>query len=156
MNAPNRNTLAYANHPAADLFPMMDAAAHEELKADIAKHGQRRPVIFIGNQVLDGRNRLKACNELGIEPKREEAPADVDPFEFVLSLNLHRRHLTESQRAMVAAKLAKLRVGDNQHTKEGGQICPPSNEQAAEQLHVSPRSVKTAKQVINRGSDDLS
>lgn len=56
------------------------------------------------------------------------------------SLNLHRRHLSESQRAMVAAKLAALPVGANQHRS----IDLPTQAQAAEMLNVSVPSLKRA------------
>jgi hypothetical protein len=74
-----------------------------------------------------------------------------DPLQFVLDLNLHRRHLNESQRAMVAASVASLEVGDNQHT----QICVPSISESAKKLNVSERSVNTAKQVKEKGSPEL-
>jgi hypothetical protein len=41
------------------------------------------------------------------------------PVVLVVSLNLHRRHLTESQRAMVATKLATMQRG---HPQENAQI----------------------------------
>lgn len=79
---------------------------------------------------------------------------DIDPYQWVISRNLHRRHLNESQRAKIAAKLAKLKHGDNQHTKEDMQICT-STKQAAEMLQVSPRSVAHAKVVLEHGSSEL-
>jgi hypothetical protein len=45
-----------------------------------------------------------------VEPKVREHRGS-DPVSFVLSLNLHRRHLNESQWAMVAARLANMKVG---------------------------------------------
>lgn len=59
------------------------------------------------------------------------------------ALNLNRRHLSESQRAMVAASLATMTVGTNQHA----QICAPSQNDAADMLQVSRRSVQTAAKV---------
>jgi hypothetical protein len=80
---------------------------------------------------------------------------EFDPYQWVISRNLHRRHLTESQRAMVASKLAKLKVGDNQHLSEGVQICTPSIKQAAEKLQVGRTSVAHAKCVQEHGSPEL-
>jgi ParB-like chromosome segregation protein Spo0J len=149
----------YEIHSAATLFPMMDADSFQRLKADIKENGQEKCITFFDGQLLDGRNRMKACEELGIEPSIEEiedsGDGKFDPFRWVLSVNLHRRHLTESQRAMVAAKLATLKRGANQHSKEDAQICAPSMEQAADMLSVGKRSVTNAKQVLESGSKEM-
>lgn len=137
-------------HPFANLFPMMQGDAFDALKADIAEHGVREPIVFLGGKILDGRNRYQCARELGLDFLTVEFAGD-DPLAFVISHNLHRRHLTESQRAMVAAKLAKMRVGDNQHA----QICAPSQSNAAEMLSVSRRAVQTAKKVERQGSPVL-
>jgi hypothetical protein len=150
---------SYEIHPAATLFPMMDADSFERLKADIKENGQEKCITFFDGQLLDGRNRMKACDELGIEPSIEEiedsGDGKFDPFRWVLSINLHRRHLVESQRAMVAAKLATLKRGANQHSKEDGSIDPPSIDDAASLLSVGSASVKRAKQVIDAGSKEI-
>lgn len=147
----------YEVHPAATLFPMMDAESFERLKADIKENGQDQRITFFNGMVLDGRNRLKACQELRIEPRTEEIDNDgeFDPFKWVLSINLHRRHLTESQRAMVAAKLAKLKRGDNQHREKHPSIEVPSTEQAAVMLNVGRASVERARQVLEHGSKEI-
>ncbi len=89
-------------HPAADLFPMMRDEEIESLSADIAENGLRDPIVLLDGQVLDGRNRLRACAEAGVEPRFEEYDGDA-PFSYVVSTNLHRRHLTQSQMAAIAA-----------------------------------------------------
>lgn len=142
----------YDIHPAATLFPMMGENEYQSMKQDIAENGQQDPIIFWCDQILDGRNRLRACTELGVEPRFLELDKTSDPWKYVISHNLHRRHLTTSQRAAVAGKLATLKHGDNQHTKEDGQNCPSSIEDAANALNVSPRSVKSAKKVQEEGS----
>lgn len=142
-------------HAAANIFPMMSECEFAHLKQDIKEHGQKEWITLYQGKILDGRNRYKACIELGIEPELcevDESKPNFDPIAYVLSHNLHRRHLTESQRSMVAGKLATLKVGSNQHSKEGGQICTPTIDDAAGLLSVSPRSVKSAKQVIEHGS----
>jgi hypothetical protein len=72
-----------------------------------------------------------------------------DPAAFVISLNLKRRHLSVSQRAMVAAKLANLNLGDNQH-REGSSI-----ELASDLLNVGRETVKRAKAVQRDGAEEL-
>lgn len=142
----------YPLHPAAEIFPVMDKAGFAALVADIAAHGQREPILILDGQVIDGRHRLRACEQLGIEPLvRDICAKESDPFSLVVSLNLHRRHLTESQRALVAARLAILPHGFNQHA----QICAPSQEDAAQMLGVSRRSVQYARTVMDGGADVL-
>jgi hypothetical protein len=77
---------------------------------------------------------------------------------LLVSLNLKRRHLNESQRASVAAKIANLTLGANQH-QQGASAnlqtqAPISQAEAAELLNVSPRSVTAAKAVQNKGTPD--
>src|SRR5690606_33589017 len=48
-------------HPAATIFPMMDDERLRELAEDIKQNGQREPIVYWKDQLLDGRNRLKAC-----------------------------------------------------------------------------------------------
>lgn len=149
--------MSYPIHPAAELFPMMGDREFEEFKRDIETHGIKEFGTLYKGQLLDGRNRYKACQELGIEMDfcEIEDSEDFDPFAYVLSHNLHRRHLTESQRAMVAAKLAKLRKGDvGNGRKVEVQICP-SIEAASKSLQVSERSTKSAKKVIAEGSKEV-
>ena len=100
--------MTYPVHPAAELFPMMGAEALQALADDIKAHGQREPVILFDRKVLDGRNRLLACEMAGVEPRVVTMESDEigSPTTFVLSLNLLRRHLDESQRAMVGAREA--------------------------------------------------
>lgn len=86
-------------HPAAEAFPMMDTKRFDELKKDIQTNGQRIPVVICEGKILDGRNRIKACSELGIEPKIETFTGD--PWSFVWSLNGTRRDLVAEQRYLI-------------------------------------------------------
>ena len=99
-------------HGVANIFPMMTDAEFASLKADIAENGLREAVwLHPDGRVVDGRNRYNACTELGIAPEYRTWNGDGSLVSFVVSLNLHRRHLNESQRAMVAAKLANMPEG---------------------------------------------
>lgn len=141
----------YDAHPAADLFPMMTAEELEALGADMLKHGQREEIVLFKGQILDGRNRYRACLAKGINPRfREERPAD--PLAFVASTNLHRRHLDASQRAMIADSLAKLRDGER---KGGASQDAATQAEAAKLLDVGRTSVQRARFVREHGVPNL-
>lgn len=96
----------YPIHPACLFFPEMEREEYDALKADIAKHGQLEPIVLDGeNQIIDGRHRYKVCQELGIEPRKKRYSGSQSVLDFVVSTNLHRRHLTSGQRAILAAEL---------------------------------------------------
>jgi len=135
-------------HPLADIFPLLDGQDFAELVADIREHGLHEAIVLYEDKILDGRNRYRACLAAGIDPTFTAYTGD-DPISYVISLNLRRRHLDESQRAMVAAKLATLQLGDNQHS-EG-----PSIEEASRLLNVGHASVERAKTVQRAGAPEL-
>jgi N6-adenosine-specific RNA methylase IME4/ParB-like chromosome segregation protein Spo0J len=135
-------------HALATLFPLLNGEDFDELVADIRTQGLREPIVMFEGKVLDGRNRYRACVEAGVEPTLTVYQGD-DPVAYVISLNLRRRHLDESQRAMVAAKLATLKLGDNQHSK-GLPIG-----RSSELLKVGERTVARAREVQEHGAPEL-
>jgi N6-adenosine-specific RNA methylase IME4 len=158
-------------HPFANLFPMLSEAELGELGADIAAHGQVETVKLHKGMILDGRNRYAACaaKNLGVRTELFEGD-DRAALAWVISKNLKRRHLNESQRAMVAARIATLRLGDNQQAR--AQICassdllatvappaelpaPVSQSEAAASLNVSRRSVQTAARVLEEAAPEV-
>lgn len=94
----------YEIHPAAEIFPLMTGDQFQGLVEDIRENGLLEPIILFEGKILDGRNRLRACEEAGIEPHFTEV-IGVDPTNFVISRNLHRRHLTVGQRCAIALDL---------------------------------------------------
>jgi ParB-like chromosome segregation protein Spo0J len=140
--------MTYPFHPLAEIFPLMEGEPFNELVADIRAHGLREPIMLYEGKVLDGCNRQRACLEAGREPLFRDYLGD-DPLGYVISKNLKRRHLDESQRAMVAAKLATLKLGSNQHS-EG-----PSIEGASRLLNVGHASVERARAVQRDGAPEL-
>ena len=64
----------YDVHPAAEIFPLMSDEEFKGLVADIQEHGLREPIVLHDGKVLDGRNRVRACEELGIELDLENWP----------------------------------------------------------------------------------
>ncbi|KQY71336.1 S-adenosylmethionine-binding protein [Ensifer sp. Root142] len=140
------------HHPLAALFPMIPDDELRELADDIAEHGQQQPVWLLDGSIIDGRNREAACHLIGIDAWTKEYEGD-DPLGFVLSLNLRRRHLSESQRAMVAAKIVIWKRGVNQHTTGSANL--PTRD-AARMLSVSERAVIAARRIDTHGIKELS
>lgn len=148
--------MKYEIHPAANLFPMMPDAELKELADDIKAKGLIHPVILLRDQVLDGRNRLKACEMADVQPRFEIYADDRSPTEYVLATNLKRRQLTASQRATVAAgALPMLEQEAKERQKlsnENREKIPYSekgkaSEKAAEIADVNPRYVSDAKRL---------
>jgi hypothetical protein len=149
------------HHEYANLFPMLSDAELQSLAADIAANGLQTPITTLDDMILDGRNRHRACEIAGVDPTFEEYLGG-DPLAFVISHNLHRRHLTESQRGMVAAKMANLKVGN----PEFGQSPIPSIDgiapsvgvamrEAADMLNVGEATAQRSKKIQRIGSPEL-
>ena len=96
----------YPVHPAAMLFPNQTKEEYADLVADMRVNGQRVACVLWHEQLLDGRHRVSACEEIGIEPIYEDRSDIADPLSFVVSLNYVHRSLTDSQKDAIAAELA--------------------------------------------------
>ena len=144
--------LALNSHPLADMFPMLPDAEQKELTADIGKHGQLEPIWRYEGKILDGRNRYKSCEELGIDPIIKEYDGN-NPAAFVISKNVKRRHLSESQRAMLAVELEQFGHGGARiHQDAIGHL--GTRAELAASLEISPRSVARAKKVKKSGTPE--
>jgi N6-adenosine-specific RNA methylase IME4 len=149
-------------HPAAELFPLEPPETVRKWADDMKVRGQKLACTYIrdeaGPVLLDGRNRLDARELAGLRidindrAVFEQLSVNIDQIAYIVSLNINRRHLDESQRAMVAAKLATLRQGARTDLSPIGE---KSQAQAAELLNVGKRSVERAREVQQQGDPDL-
>lgn len=146
----------YELHELCKIFPPMPDDQFTALMQDIAANGLRQPIVIYENKILDGRHRYKACLNLGRQPVSVIYDGN-DPLGYVISHNLNRRHLDESQRAMIAAKLANLK--DGQRKSSGASIGAPRTEvsqiDAAGKMGVGRISVQRAKKVLDKGTPEL-
>lgn len=136
------------SHPLASIFPLLEGAAFDELTGDIRAHGVREPIWLYEDRILDGRNRYRAARAAGVDCPTKTYQGN-NPLAFVLSLNLKRRHLNESQRAMAAAKVENM----PSHRPAGKDAnLHTSRDVAAAMFKVSPRLVASAAVVRNATS----
>lgn len=133
-------------HPLSSAFPAMNADDFAALVDDIKANGQREPVTIHEGMVLDGWHRYQACLQIGINPQQFNFDKDKDPVAFVLSENLHRRHLTPSQRA--AAVVACSEYGGQGRPKKTGNVAclseRPKLAELAKAAQVAPRLIQDA------------
>lgn len=151
-------TTAYELHELATIFPEMDSAMYAELRDSIKTMGQLEPIVLMDEKVIDGRHRLKACEELGVEPATTVYDGD-DPVAFVVAKNRKRRHMTVPELAFAAARAANIRVGEfagNQH-KSPSSLEEPliSQRDAAKMFGVGKSSVERAQRVQRQGTPEL-
>jgi len=145
-------------HPISNIFPMMGEEDRDplgELADNIRQNGLHQPIVLYQGQILDGRNRYLACGLAAVEPEYTEYEGD-DPLGYVLSLNLHRRHLTPSQRAVLAGEIANMERSDTLKQNTDTQNCASgkiSVSEAAKMLDVSPRYVNEAKKIQKKSPE---
>lgn len=138
-------------HPFAEVFPLLEGTPFDELVEDIKTFGLREKIWLYDGKVLDGRNRFLACQKAKVKPQyRTFKGTDQGALAHVISTNIHRRHLTESQRAMAGARIATLRNGQRSDEVAGVPIGT-----AAQAVNASERSTKRARKVLDKGSKEL-
>jgi N6-adenosine-specific RNA methylase IME4 len=153
-------------HSLANLFPLLPENELNNLAEDIKANGLVNPIWLYRGEIIDGRNRFLACEKVGIEPIfKEYEGTESELLPFVLSLNLSRRHLNESQRAAVADKIANMTHGGNRKSVQSANlpldntpsisVAPVTVSQAAELLNVSERTVKSFREAKEKCAPEI-
>jgi hypothetical protein len=140
-------------HPLALLLPAMTEDEFKSLVDDIRANGLRVSIMTYQEKILDGLHRYKALVKIG-HPLTEKEFTEFKPngssdtpLKFVISQNINRRHLNESQRAVIAASITTTQKGMNRFTPKDGSI---DTSTAAGMLNVGEASVKRAKKFIEK------
>lgn len=140
-------------HPLCTLFPRMDGADFDSLVADIKLNGLREPIITHDGMILDGGNRYRACQSAGVEPHFMKYGGG-NLVAYVLSANLHRRHLQPGQHAAIVASMQNWAEAHPPHRKEGCKIAPLSTvSDRAAQSGTSERTQQMADKVAKADPD---
>ncbi len=95
-------------HPACKLFPQLPKDELRALAADIKNNGLQNSIVLYEGQILDGRNRWLACKIAKVKPTFVQWNGSGSPVAWVISENLVRRHLTSSQRAVIALDILPM------------------------------------------------
>src|SRR5262245_26161499 len=145
-----------AFHELTKIVPLMEGEAFEELVADIKEKGLIEPIVLLDGQILDGRNRYRACKKADVELSIVEWIGKDDPLDYVVSRNVMRRHLTPSQKAMAAAKIANLKHGGDRKSEDFKGSCDPliSTAGAAKRVGASEATTKRARVVLEHGTPE--
>lgn len=154
--------MQYEQHPLSAAFPSMPGHEVDALAADIKANGQREPAVILDGKILDGWHRYRACQIAGVPLVFKAFPADGDPVAFVKSRNLHRRHLSDSQRAAAVVACSKwaptgrpIEAPAEPARKKGEPGAPFStNADLAREADVSKRTIQQAKVADGAGLGD--
>lgn len=137
------------NHPAADAWPMMEQDRYEDLALDIDINGQQEPITLCEGMILDGRNRYRACLELGIQPLIREYSGD--PWAFAWSLNGARRDLEATVRALI---YRRCQEGSEKWRKRLAKIAEDGNRKKSEAAAAGKVGRAAAKSKSSDASHD--
>ena len=147
-------------HEYANIYRMLPETELAKLAQNIREKGQLLPITSYEGQILDGRNRYKACEIAGVDPRIEDYTGD-DPLGLVASLNDHRRHDSENERAMVGARMANLKRGDAGRGGLDRTMVQSNNEpaitlkRAAELSGANVKNIQRAKPIVQSGIQEL-
>ena len=143
-------------HPIADLFPLLVGADRDEFRESVRARGVVAPISVNPKSILlEGRNRLIIADELGVECPQVVVD-EKDEAGWIIAMNVNRRHLDTSQRAMISAALANMPVGRNWNSNLAN--LPDKNisqSDAAKMMNVSPRAVSMASTVRKKAAPEV-
>lgn len=109
---------AWVLDPVCEAFPPYEHDQYQALKASISRNGLQEPIWVWSDRVMDGRHRLKACQELGIEPSVKQLTCGYQQaVSAVFAANINRRQLGTGQLALMAAQLATRKPGQTKAAK---------------------------------------
>ena len=151
-------------HKVADIFPLLEGEEFDALINDIRENGLLEPIWVHDEQIIDGRNRFRACEEAEVDPAFQDYRGTEEGLiSFVVSLNLIRRHLTVGQRAALAVALKPMLADEaaTRHEQLAGRetqqisagFVGQARDQAGALVGVSHASVDEAEHVSRRNPE---
>lgn len=145
----------YQQHPLSAAFPAMSAEDFQGLKDSIENIGVQNPITIFEGMVVDGWNRYKAANELGMDCPSKDLDNWIDPVAFVRAQNKDRRHLPLSAWALIEVSLREWKPS---HRPDKGELSSPlqaSNQEMADAVGVTKRTIQQAKAVQSNATAEV-
>lgn len=147
--------MSFQQHPLSAAFPAMSGEDFQSLKDSIENIGVQNPITIFEGMVVDGWNRYKAANELGMDCPSKELDAWIDPVAFVRAQNKDRRHLPLSAWALIEVSLREWKPS---HRPDKGELSSPlqaSNQEMADAVGVTKRTIQQAKAVQSNATPEV-
>ena len=169
---PEERIGGYRVRPLASLLPLVQGKEFDALVEDVRANGLHEPIwLHPDGSILDGRNRMRACLEAGVEPRFRTWDEKGSEVDFVLSANLLRRHLNETQQALLVNTVEPFLAAEaRQRRREHGGTAPGKKKTlsisgcsvsqgksahfAAKLAGVSQATVERAKKLLQAAKQD--
>ncbi len=141
----------YIVHPAAAVFPLIEGDDFNDLCESIRTHGVQHPAVVRGNELLDGRNRMRACEALKAEgwsgscPVVEWKEQGRNVAEWIWDTNALRRHMDDDGIAMASSAIWPLIARENEARKEAAQFKKGQSGNPSGKKQVDTKSCPPAK-----------
>lgn len=149
---PHKN---YHFHPIAEMYPRMSRDEFNNLIGSMEERGfdSSHPIVLFEGKILDGINRYLASKEANVTPVFIEFEGTID--EAIIKsrdLNAFRRHLSSSQKAMIAAKevvASRVNNGVKITVKNASAIYATSLTYVKQAMQILEKNDPIAKLVFN-------
>lgn len=139
----------YRVHPAASVFPMIEGDEFDDLCESIRNHGVQHAAVVRGDELIDGRNRMRAVERLRADgwsgncPVTEWFDDGRNIAEWIWETNAIRRHMTEDGLVYASAAIWPLIAKENEARREAaqfkkGQSGNPSGKKQARTISTEP------------------
>lgn len=139
----------YAVHPAASVFPLMEGEEFENLVESIRARGVVHPVVVRRasggdgvDELIDGRNRLRAAEEARNRGVRVDVPVvewnddGRNIAEWIWDTNATRRQMTDDGIAIASAAIWPLIAKENEARREASKFDKAKATEAAKARHA--------------------
>jgi protein gp37 len=155
-------------HPACLAVPDINHEDFDALCKDVAENGLRHEIVLTKDgDLIDGRNRLRACYAAQVEPRFKRVA--TDPWHVAYSENIARRHLDTKQKAIFGRCWHEYEKVAAKERQAHGQTAPgktlpetlpeapkgDSRDKAGERVGVSGKSIEKVAVVAEFAPDKL-